>query len=271
MRRLIALDIDGTLKGPWGAVRPSSRRAVAMARAKGVPTVLATGRRVMSTLDTARLVSVDLPLICYCGARVADPRTGRMLREQPIPVGLSWSLVDFGHRAGLGVAAYADDVMYLETLADDYEGDAHRRPPVPGVRRGEGVFREIRGRPLTAVIVFGSRAVRRYLEDQDELLARCRSYHLDADTGRERLMVVSAGVDKAGALTELCSEQGIPREGVLAIGDTVVDASMLRWAGMGVAMPDSDPAAREAADRVASPDEPDPVAAAIESWLSTSP
>ena len=268
MKRLIALDIDGTLKGPWGDVRPSSRRAVATARAAGVSTVLATGRRVITTLDTARLLSVDLPLICYCGAQVVDPASGRKLREHLIPGDLAWSLMDLGREDGLAVAAYADDVMYLETLAEDHEMDPTRLRQAPGVRLGEGVLQGIEGRSLTAVMAFGSRAVRRYLDGQDGLLRRCQSYHLDSGTARERLLVLAPGVDKAAALAELCSQLGVPREGVLAIGDSVVDAAMLHWAGMGVAMPESDAACREAADRVASPDEPDPVAAAIEGWLS---
>ncbi|HCC32405.1 MAG TPA: hypothetical protein DEQ28_00645 [Clostridiales bacterium] len=268
MKRLIALDIDGTLKGPWGDVRPSSRRAVALARAAGVPTVLATGRRVITTLATARLLSVDLPLICYCGARVVHPVSERTLREHLIPGEVAWSLMDLGRKAGLAVAAYVDDTMYLETLAEDHELDAAHFRRTPGICLGEGVLQGIEGRSLTAVMAFGSRAVGRYLDEQDGLLGGCQSYHLDSGTARERLLVLAPGVDKAAALAELCAELGIPREGVLAIGDSVVDAAMLRWAGMGVAMPESDAACREAADRVAAPDEPDPVAAEIEGWLA---
>jgi Cof subfamily protein (haloacid dehalogenase superfamily) len=268
MRRLIALDIDGTLKGPWGDVRPSSVRAVELARAAGVPTILATGRRVVTTLATARLLSVNLPLICYCGARVVDPVSEGKLGERLIPGDLAWSLMDGGRRARLGVAAYADDTMYLEAPAPDHELDAARLRQMPRVRLGEGVLREIEGWPLTALMVFGSLAVGDYLNHRGGLLGMCQAYHLDAGTARERLLILASGVDKAAVLAELCSELGIPRERVLAVGDSVVDAAMLRWAGMGVAMPESDAACREAADRIASPDEPDPVAAAIDDWLA---
>lgn len=53
----------------------------------------------------------NLSLICYCGAQVIDP---------------AWLLVDFSRRAGLEMAAYTEDIMCLETLADDHELDPGR-------------------------------------------------------------------------------------------------------------------------------------------------
>jgi hydroxymethylpyrimidine pyrophosphatase-like HAD family hydrolase len=48
----------------------------------------------------------------------------------------------------------------------------------------------------------------------------------------------------------LAQDFGIEQQAVLAIGDSVNDASMLRWAGRGVAMPHSDRYARDASDEV---------------------
>ena len=55
---------------------------------------------------------------------------------------------------------------------------------------------------------------------------------------------------KGNALSLLADDLGIKRESVLAIGDSVNDASMLRWAGRGVTLPHCDRYAREAADEI---------------------
>jgi hypothetical protein len=55
---------------------------------------------------------------------------------------------------------------------------------------------------------------------------------------------------KGNALALLAQDLGIEQRAVLAIGDSVNDASMLRWAGRGVAMPHSDRYARDAADEM---------------------
>src|SRR5262249_26526460 len=55
---------------------------------------------------------------------------------------------------------------------------------------------------------------------------------------------------KGNALALLASDLGIEQDDVVAIGDGVNDASMLRWAGRGVALPHCDRYAREAADEI---------------------
>jgi len=60
----------------------------------------------------------------------------------------------------------------------------------------------------------------------------------------------SVDASKGKALALLAKELGIEQRSVLAIGDSVNDASMLNWAGRGVAMPHSDRYALAAADEV---------------------
>jgi len=55
---------------------------------------------------------------------------------------------------------------------------------------------------------------------------------------------------KGNALALLADDLGIEPDQVLAIGDSVNDASMLRWAGRGIAMPHGDRYALAAADEV---------------------
>lgn len=268
MKGLIALDIDGTLVGPWGGVRPSSRQAIDQARAAGMAVVLATGRRVVSTLKIAAELSIASPLICYCGARVVEPDTGRERLHQPLPGEMAWDLLEFGRERGLAVCAFADEHMFLEHPPVDYEGWGAGLPLL-NYRHGPGALEAARGRVLTQVAAYGQRAVDALLAARAPTLARCQVYHLEPGPGRVGLQILDRGVDKASALAGLCRDLAVPRRRVLAVGDSSLDAGMLAWAGTGVAMPDSDAAAREAADRVASPGDPDPVAAAIRAWLES--
>jgi hydroxymethylpyrimidine pyrophosphatase-like HAD family hydrolase len=63
------------------------------------------------------------------------------------------------------------------------------------------------------------------------------------------LEFTSVESDKAKALAFLCVRLGIPREQSVAVGDGRNDASMIAWAGLGVAVEGSPPEVIAAADR----------------------
>lgn len=85
--RVLALDYDGTI-ARGGALHPDVRAALAEVRAKGIATLLVTGRR----LDDLRTVAGDLgfadAVVGECGAVVLYPESGLsfVLSAPPSPV-----------------------------------------------------------------------------------------------------------------------------------------------------------------------------------------
>ena len=61
--------------------------------------------------------------------------------------------------------------------------------------------------------------------------------------------------------------RGISQRVVVVLGDSLNDAEMIRWAGLGVAMANADPAVQELADEVAPANTEDGVAVVIERLL----
>ena len=74
------------------------------------------------------------------------------------------------------------------------------------------------------------------------------------------LEVMSRDTDKGVALKALASRLGIPREQVLAMGDSGNDCAMLRYAGIGAAMGNGSELAKKAADVIAPSNREDGVA-----------
>ena len=58
---MLALDIDGTLMGRDGELRPRTAEAVARAAAAGIQPVLCTGRRYRRALPVARHLGLEVP------------------------------------------------------------------------------------------------------------------------------------------------------------------------------------------------------------------
>jgi HAD superfamily hydrolase (TIGR01484 family) len=103
-----------------------------------------------------------------------------------------------------------------------------------------------------------------------ELSARLAEAGLDLTVVPSHPILVEgipAGLSKATGLAWLAEYLGVPRATVLAIGDNDNDAPMLAWAGVGVAMGLSSPAALAAADWVTGSVAEDGVAMALEKYV----
>jgi hydroxymethylpyrimidine pyrophosphatase-like HAD family hydrolase len=61
------------------------------------------------------------------------------------------------------------------------------------------------------------------------------------------LEILPPGIDKGSALARVAEIIGVRREEVMAVGDSMNDEAMIRWAGYGVAMANGDERLKEAA------------------------
>jgi hydroxymethylpyrimidine pyrophosphatase-like HAD family hydrolase len=82
------------------------------------------------------------------------------------------------------------------------------------------------------------------------------------------LELLPPNTDKGTALARVAQQLGIPREEVLAIGDSMNDEAMIRWAGVGVAMANGDDRIKSMASMVTDKsNDDDGIADLIERYL----
>ena len=72
------------------------------------------------------------------------------------------------------------------------------------------------------------------------------------------------GIDKARSLERLLSSLSLKKENLLAFGDGYNDISMLRYAGLGVAMANASEEVKKAANRITLSNDEDGVARILE-------
>lgn len=78
------------------------------------------------------------------------------------------------------------------------------------------------------------------------------------------LELVPQGIDKALSLAVLLKEIGVERKEMIAIGDGYNDLSMIKFAGLGIAMGNAQEPVKKAADYITLSNEEDGVAEALE-------
>ena len=244
--RLVALDIDGTLLDPGVPVsalpKDPMSRAVTQLMERGVAVVLASGRMFPGTASVARHLGIDQPLICQQGASVHEP-DGSLRHGCSIDESIAIELLEYAS-ANEWPLAWFDSERYLVTrrceqaqfFADvsKVEIEIDDTPHLSGVR-ATGI--DIISTTERASDVHAE--IDRRYGDQLSLL------DFPSVTA-----VHAAEASKGNALMMLARELGIEQSEVLAIGDSVNDVSMLRWAGHSAAPEHCDRYARAAADEI---------------------
>ena len=87
------------------------------------------------------------------------------------------------------------------------------------------------------------------------------------DCGPKQCEVLPDDVNKGTGVAKMLAALGVPLEATMACGDAENDCEMLRMVGVGVAMGNARPEAREAADVVVGTNDEDGVAEAIERFV----
>ena len=92
--RLIALDIDGTIRSSEYPLSERTRWAVARVRTAGAVVTLATGRMFSSALRSSAELNIAAPIASFQGAHIADPATGKVLWHRPLTAQMALAALD---------------------------------------------------------------------------------------------------------------------------------------------------------------------------------
>lgn len=245
---LLAFDLDGTLLGPRHEPLPSSVAAIAAARDLGVRVALASGRDPRSLRRIASRADIDLDgllLIGRNGSVVVDALTGQEVWSEPLPQGLLRRVTEHVTRFPVSVSVPAGphlyvtdpDAPYVQTEARHSEQelvqlDSLTQVPVP-------VTKVLCAAPPEELAGLADAIAAPFQQEMTWVFST--PFYLEGTL---------LGVDKGSALVRVCEQEGLDLDRAVAFGDQANDVSMLRVAGLGVAMSNAVPAARETADVV---------------------
>ncbi|MGH3043979.1 MAG: Cof-type HAD-IIB family hydrolase [Gaiellaceae bacterium] len=259
---VLACDLDRTLLWTDGELRPRTRAAIHAARDAGIHVVIATGRMFRSVKPYLEAAGIDDPVICYQGAVVADPTTGRFLRHEPIAVELGRETIAALREEEFHVNCYVNDELYVDLVTPEaarYASFQHL--PIHEVGDLEAWLSE----PPTKLVAIGDP------DELDGLEARMKQRF----AGRLYiskslpffLEFASTEVTKGSGLTFLAERCGFSRERTVAFGDGENDVELLEWPAFGVAVANAHPRVLEIADWVCPSAEEEGVAQVIEALL----
>lgn len=270
-KKALFLDLDGTLLNDRKEITAGNRTALEKALALGHRAVVTSGRPLKSALIQAErlgLAGKGCCVIAYNGAVIYDcSRHEEIFRRALAPEDLLMVL-DEANRRGIYIQAYdTDDTVVIESRNDPEI--AKRYCGLIGLDfRVTEDFRTGLSAPSVKALMIDFEN-REPLEEMQKWVHANTEGRVDCFfSSRYYLEVVPAGMNKGGAVRDLCGTLGIPVGNTVAVGDEANDVSMIRAAGVGVAMQNAVAEAKAAADYVTERDNNhDGVAEVVEKFL----
>ena len=258
--KMLVLDIDGTIfKKDYKAtqrVQDTLKRLVQ----DGIKVVLCTGRMYAATKSIALELGLKDPVICYQGGLIKDfVNNDKTLWEVSMDTKLAADVIHNLKKRNVFFNLYINDVLMVEhddRLVQEYVDDRNIQYKVIGN------CDDINLDGINKILA---------IDDDVNLISNLQKEM--AELYKDKLYVIRSTprfcefsdpkATKGNAVPFLASKWNIKQEEIMAIGDNMNDIEMIKNAGMGVAMGESNPIVKEIADRIVADNDHDGVAEAL--------
>lgn len=253
-KKIFFIDFDGTLMRDDKTISDRNREALRNAVEQGHYIALATGRAISSGRKIAKelgLTRSGCYLVAYNGGTIYDFSADCVLSSKHLPIEYAEYLVHAADDAGIHIQTYSD----TQVLA------ASRSKELDFYLKKTGMPCRITG-DLNSMLYEEPPKLLLIDLEKKERLEKFQKEHAAWENGKcssffsckEYLEYCPLGANKGYGVEYLCQFLGVPAEHAIAIGDEENDISMIRKAGIGVAMKNAVDKVKEAADYVSEND-----------------
>lgn len=275
--RVIIMDVDGTLTNSQKVVTPKTREILLKAQEAGIILVLASGRPTSGLRDLARELKMDHYhglLVCYNGSKVIDCKNEKVLFNQTLSIEEAKAVLEHMKKFDR-VRPMIDkgDYMYVTNVYDNIIQWNGKPFNVMEYESRGGKFKLCEVDDLASFVDFPLNKILttsdpEYLQAHYEAMQAPFKERLSCMfTGDFYFEFTAKGIDKAKALETVLKPMGYLQEEMIAFGDGYNDASMLQYAGIGIAMANAVEDLKALADDVTLSHDEDGIAHALYKYL----
>lgn len=263
---MIVLDLDGTLTNRDKVVTDRTRKALLEVQKRGKRVVLASGRPtygVMPLVEELKLEEYGGFILSFNGGCIMDCKTNEVVFRQELPAEINQKVIGLAKDEGVDILTYEKSMIITDN------------PECPYVKK-EAAINHLKVRQIENMAEYLTFPVPKFLMlDDGDFLAMVEP-RVKAALGKPFsvyrsepyfLEILPKGIDKAQSLGRLLEVLGMPKQEMIACGDGYNDLSMIRYAGLGVAMENAVLPVRNAADYVTWSNNDDGIAHVVEKFM----
>lgn len=263
--RMLVLDLDDTLLRDDRTVSELTRRRLLEAQQQGMIVVLASGRPTYAMQHLAKelcLAEYGGYFISFNGARITSCADQHILLSVDISHAQMCKLFDLAQEHGVYIQTYTED--HILVSKDNEYTQIEKEITGMDVIECADFKAEI---PKTAVKAMMLEHPDRLKEVEKALRPVVENELYMTITKPFFLEFMNPAVDKGKSLVTLAQHLNVPMKQVIAVGDSYNDISMIKAAGLGVAMGNAVEAVKQAADYETADNEHDGVAHVVERFF----
>ena len=263
--KVLFTDLDGTFLNSKSEFSEANKEAVRKFLDAGFQLVICSGRSWRSLEHFEKQIGLIAPGrygVAFNGAIVYETLTKKFLYEDTMEnsVGLDIANTLLNYEADIVI--YSGDKLISSKETDVFiKYRDYTRLPATIVNN----FNEVEGSIIKVLAIGENKKLKKMVEDVAPKLAGICGICFSSD-----ILLEFAGpdVNKGRGMMVLADHLGYKRDEIVAMGDQGNDVQMLKEAGLGIAVANSVPAAREAADiTLEKSNNEDAVSYAINKWF----
>ena len=211
----------------------------------------------------AQKLGLDVPLVSYNGALVKGALGGKVYVNSPLKLQTALDLLQYVKENGHYVQVYMGDKLYVKE-ENEYSRMYAKISGIQAVAIGEEIY-SIKEAPNKLLLMTATENFEATWKDVEEKFKG----RVDVTSSKDNyLELMEPGVNKWQAVKRLAESFGIKPEEIMCIGDSNNDLSMIKNAGIGVAVANAKPQVQKYAKMVTASNDNDGVALAIENILT---
>ncbi len=249
MFKLVALDMDGTLLNSRHEISAENKEVIKACIEKDVKFVLISGREIESIKHYSDILGLDTYLTGYNGSLITNNDGDKVVFSNTLNPRLVKTVIEEAYKANKFIIVFLQDgILVSDNSSKWYKNYLDFTIANPTVvddlllyldekDKWDEINKICLSDDHKELIAFKG-AIEPRVKEEFTLLFSLPFF----------LEVFNSDVSKGLALEKLAHYYGVNREEVLAIGDGENDISMIKFAGLGVAMGNSNQLVRDSAD-----------------------
>ena len=275
--KVIAMDVDGTLTNGKKVITPKTKEALLKAEEAGAILILASGRPTSGLRDLAKELEMDKHhglLVSYNGSQVIDCQTNEILFNQALSVEEGKAVLKHMKKFDR-VRPMIDkgEYMYVNNVYDNWITWKGKPFDVIQYESRGGKFKLCEKDDLAEFVDFELNKILttsdpEYLQEHyQEMMEPFKDSLSCMFTGDFYFEFTAQGIDKTKALDTVLRPLGYTPEDMIAFGDGHNDASMVAYAGLGIAMANAVQDLKDIADDITLSNDEDGIAEALYKYI----